>query len=75
MGRYFYYKCFVRHKMNDLFIPVPNQRATATPCHEPLDKLAAEWMKIRRTIFGLGGCCDYHPEDIALLNQALDPRS
>jgi len=51
----------------------PGTTASTAGRTKTLAQLALEWVDIHDNIFGLGGCCDYHPEDIALLHRALRP--
>ena len=47
--------------------------ADTTGRSKTLGQLGLEWSAIHSNIFGMGGCCDYHPEDIGLLHRALRP--
>jgi len=51
----------------------PGTTADTTGRSKTLGQLGLEWSAIHSNIFGMGGCCDYHPEDIGLLHRALRP--
>ena len=38
---------------------------------EPLDVLAAKWLKIHSNIFAIGGCCGYFANDISTLRASV----
>lgn len=49
----------------------PHRQDDAGTGHEELASYASRWLSIYPNIVAIGGCCAYHPDDIAALRKAL----
>lgn len=49
----------------------PHRQDDANTGNEELASYAPRWLSTYPNIVAIGGCCAYHPEDIAALRKAL----